>query len=153
MDDSSSFTVNLPEEAATLDLGAQLAKCVQGGLTIWLRGDLGAGKTTFSRGFLRGLGFEGKVKSPTYTLVEPYVISGLNIYHFDLYRFVDEEEWEAAGFREYFNAHTVCLVEWPEKAANLLPTADIEIALAVQHVGRKATITAHTKQGQQCLNH
>lgn len=153
MDDSSSFTVNLPDEAATLALGAKLAKIAQGGLTIWLRGDLGAGKTTFSRGFLRGLGFEGKVKSPTYTLVESYVISGLNIYHFDLYRFTEEEEWEAAGFREYFNAHTVCLVEWPEKAANLLPAADIEIALAVQDVGRKATITAHTKQGQQCLNH
>lgn len=153
MDNSSSFTVNLPDEAATLDLGAKLAKSVQGGLTIWLRGDLGAGKTTFSRGLLRGLGFEGKVKSPTYTLVEPYVISGISLYHFDLYRFIDEEEWEAAGFREYFNAHTVCLIEWPEKAASLLPTADIEIALVVQHIGRKATITGHTKQGQQCLNY
>lgn len=153
MDDSSSFTLNLPDEAATLDFGASFANRMQGGLTIWLRGDLGAGKTTFSRGLLRGLGFSGKVKSPTYTLVESYVISGLSIYHFDLYRFVDEEEWEAAGFREYFNATSVCLVEWPEKAANLLPKADIEIALEVQTVGRKATITAHTKQGQQCLNH
>jgi tRNA threonylcarbamoyladenosine biosynthesis protein TsaE len=143
--------ITLSDEVATLALGARLANCVEGGLTVWLRGDLGAGKTTLSRGLLRGLGFEGKVKSPTYALVESYVISGLTIYHFDLYRFYDEEEWEAVGFREHFNSHSLCLVEWPEKAANLLPAADLEIALQVADIGRKATIMAHTQQGKKCL--
>lgn len=132
-------------------LGARLAKALQGGLTIWLTGNLGAGKTTLVRGLLRGLGYEGKVKSPTYTLVEPYVISGLYLYHFDLYRFVDPEEWEAAGFRDYFNEQSVCLVEWPDKAGDLLPPADIEIALAPSGSGRSAVLSAGTEQGKQCL--
>lgn len=133
-------------------LGARLAKALHGGLAIWLQGNLGAGKTTLVRGLLRGLGYEGKVKSPTYTLVEPYVISGLYLYHFDLYRFVDPEEWEAAGFRDYFNAQSVCLIEWPEKAGDLLPPADIEIALEPSGAGRTATLTARTELGKQCLN-
>jgi tRNA threonylcarbamoyladenosine biosynthesis protein TsaE len=124
---------------------------MKGGLKIWLRGDLGAGKTTLARGLLRGLGYADKVKSPTYTLLEPYVVSGFNLYHFDLYRFIDKEEWEVAGFREYFNSTSVCLVEWPEKAAELLPDADIEIWLTVDGTGRKAALRAKTTQGQQCL--
>lgn len=147
----NDITLALPDEAATLALGGRLAKVLKSGLTIWLRGDLGAGKTTLSRGLMQGLGFSGKVKSPTYTLVEPYVISGLNLYHFDLYRFNDPEEWDAAGFREYFNPDTVCLVEWPEKADGLLPLADIEIELALQGHGRKASIKGNTTQGVQCL--
>jgi len=133
-------------------LGARLARALRGGLAIWLQGNLGAGKTTLVRGLLRGLGYEGKVKSPTYTLVEPYVISGLYLYHFDLYRFVDAEEWEAAGFRDYFNAQSVCLIEWPEKAGDLLPPADIEIALEPSGAGRTAILTAGTELGKQCLN-
>jgi tRNA threonylcarbamoyladenosine biosynthesis protein TsaE len=146
------ITLNLSDEAATMALGARLAEALHGGLAIWLKGNLGAGKTTLVRGLLRGLGYEGKVKSPTYTLVEPYVISGLYLYHFDLYRFVDPEEWEAAGFRDYFNAQSVCLIEWPEKAGDLLPPADIEIALEPSGAGRTATLTARTELGKQCLN-
>lgn len=143
--------LNLPDEAATLALGARLAGVLQGGLAIWLQGDLGAGKTTLVRGLLRGLGYEGKVKSPTYTLVEPYVISGLYLYHFDLYRFVDPEEWEAAGFRDYFNEQSVCLVEWPDKAGDLLPPADIEITLAPSGSGRSAVLSAGTELGKRCI--
>lgn len=141
----------MPDEAATLALGARLAKALQGGLAIWLKGDLGAGKTTLVRGLLRGLGYEGKVKSPTYTLVEPYVISGLYLYHFDLYRFVDPEEWDAAGFRDYFNDQSVCLVEWPEKAGDLMPPADIEITLTPSGTGRSAELSAGTELGGRCL--
>ena len=146
------ITLHLPDEAATMALGARLAGVLQGGLAIWLQGNLGAGKTTLVRGLLRGLGYEGKVKSPTYTLVEPYVISGLYLYHFDLYRFVDPEEWEAAGFRDYFNPESVCLIEWPEKAGDLLPPADIEISLEPSGAGRVAVLTAGTELGKQCLN-
>ncbi|WP_137937092.1 tRNA (adenosine(37)-N6)-threonylcarbamoyltransferase complex ATPase subunit type 1 TsaE [Chitinivorax sp. B] len=143
---------HLPDEAATLALGERLAHSLQMGLVIYLQGDLGAGKTTLSRGLLRGLGFTGKVKSPTYTLVEPYVISSLYLYHFDLYRFNDPLEWEDAGFREYFNAESICLVEWPDKASGLLPAPDLAIYLDVADSGRKLRIDALTTRGQQCLN-
>lgn len=145
------ITLTLPDETATLELGANLAQALEGGLTIWLQGNLGAGKTTLVRGLLRGLGHAGKVKSPTYTLVEPYVVSGLYLYHFDLYRFVDPEEWDAAGFRDYFNSQSVCLVEWPEKAAGLLPAPDVEISLAPSGKGRDAMLSATTEIGKRCL--
>jgi tRNA threonylcarbamoyladenosine biosynthesis protein TsaE len=147
------ITLSLKDELATLELGARLASTLPPGLVIWLRGDLGAGKTTLTRGLLRGLGYEGKVKSPTYTLVEPYVISGLYLYHFDLYRFVDPEEWDAAGFRDYFNRDSVCLVEWPEKASELLPVPDLEIRLTLSGKGRKVSLSANTEVGTQCLEH
>jgi tRNA threonylcarbamoyladenosine biosynthesis protein TsaE len=146
-----NFTFELPDETATLALGARLARIIRPGLVIYLHGDLGAGKTTLVRGLLHGLGHVGKVKSPTYTLVEPYVISGLNLYHFDLYRFVDPEEWEASGFRDYFNAQSVCFVEWPEKASGLLPEPDIDIRLEPQEKGRKGMMTANTDLGKQSL--
>lgn len=148
---SDDITLSLKDEAATLELGFRLASALFPGLVIWLRGDLGAGKTTLTRGLLRGLGFEGKVKSPTYTLVESYVISGLYLYHFDFYRFVDPDEWDAAGFRDYFNRESVCLIEWPEKAQELLPVPDLEIRLAVHGAGREANLSAHTEQGNACL--
>jgi tRNA threonylcarbamoyladenosine biosynthesis protein TsaE len=156
---SSASLVNL-NEAATLDFGATLAKAIQPNLTIYLHGDLGAGKTTLVRGLLHALGHVGKVKSPTYTLVEPYevksnVISSLMLYHFDLYRFNDEEEWDSAGFRDYFNAQSVCVIEWPEKAENVLPTPDLNITFSIknsgQHCSRSVSITSHSKLGQQCL--
>ncbi|HEY3327967.1 MAG TPA: tRNA (adenosine(37)-N6)-threonylcarbamoyltransferase complex ATPase subunit type 1 TsaE [Novimethylophilus sp.] len=147
----NDITQDLPDEAATLALGGRLALALAPGLVIWLRGNLGAGKTTLTRGLLRGLGFQGKVKSPTYTLVESYVISGLYLYHFDLYRFVDPEEWDAAGFRDYFNNESICLVEWPEKADELLPVPDLEIRLVVHGAGREAVLSAHTEHGKQCL--
>jgi tRNA threonylcarbamoyladenosine biosynthesis protein TsaE len=148
---SDHITVSLADEAATIALGARLASILQGGLSLWLVGDLGAGKTTMVRGVLKALGHVGKVKSPTYTLVEPYVISGLYLYHFDLYRFVDPEEWDAAGFRDYFNPQSVCLVEWPEKAAALMPSPDIEIRLMPHGDGREATLEAKSEIGKQCL--
>lgn len=145
------ITFELADEAATLDLGGRLAKKLQPGLTIYLHGDLGAGKTTLVRGMLLALGHEGKVKSPTYTLVEPYVVSGLNLYHFDLYRFIDPEEWDAAGFRDYFNPHSICLVEWPEKAGSMIPSADIDITLMPAAYGRRGQISANTAAGKQFL--
>ncbi|HYD33492.1 MAG TPA: tRNA (adenosine(37)-N6)-threonylcarbamoyltransferase complex ATPase subunit type 1 TsaE [Methylophilaceae bacterium] len=146
-----NFTCELTDEAATLALGKRLATSVQPGLVIYLHGDLGAGKTTLVRGLIQGLGHVGKVKSPTYTLVEPYVISGMNLYHFDLYRFVDPEEWDASGFRDYFNRQSVCLVEWPERASGLLPKADIDIRLEPQGPGRKVVMTANTDTGIRSL--
>lgn len=151
-----TITLELADEAATLALGAKLAKALMPGLTVFLHGDLGAGKTTLSRGLIQAMGHQGRVKSPTYTLVESYVVSGLNIYHFDLYRFVDEEEWEGTGFREHFNADAICLVEWPEKAEALLPKPDVDVFLSVQNLakipGRRARIVANTELGTQCLN-
>lgn len=146
-----NFTQVLPDEAATLDAGGHFASCAKAGLTIYLHGDLGAGKTTFVRGVLHGLGYHGKVKSPTYTLVEPYKLFNFTLYHFDLYRFSDDEEWEAAGFREYFNAHSICMIEWPEKAAQLLPQADIDIYLSHQSSGRLIQYNANTEFGKQCV--
>ena len=147
----SNFTRELADEAATLEAGRQFAAKLQSGQTVYLHGDLGAGKTTFVRGVLQGLGYAGKVKSPTYTLVEPYVVSSYNIYHFDLYRFINEEEWESAGFRDYFNPSSICFVEWPEKAENLLPTPDIDIYLTPYNEGRILQFSAHSDLGRQGL--
>ncbi|MCX7185512.1 MAG: tRNA (adenosine(37)-N6)-threonylcarbamoyltransferase complex ATPase subunit type 1 TsaE [Nitrosospira sp.] len=144
---------HLVDEAATLALGAEIAAVLHPGLIVFLRGNLGAGKTTLARGILRGLGYEGKVKSPTYNLVELYKISRLYFYHFDFYRFNDPIEWEDAGFREYFNAESICLVEWPEKARGLLPAADLEILLGITETGRNVEIQAGTEAGRQCLKH
>lgn len=152
----NNFTLDLADEAATLSFGAVLAKGIHPNLTIYLHGDLGAGKTTLVRGLIHALGYAGKVKSPTYTLVESYILSpetGANftLYHFDLYRFNDDEEWEVAGFRDYFNAESVCLIEWPEKAENVLPTPDINITFMIKASGRTIQITAHSALGSQCL--
>lgn len=149
MDDN--FTLDLADEAATLDFGAVLAKALQPGLIMYLHGNLGAGKTTLVRGLLHAAGHVGKVKSPTYTLVEPYSVGGYNIYHFDLYRFIDDEEWEAAGFRDYFNAQSVCIIEWPEKAENVLPVPDINITFTIQAIGRNVSVSAHSGPGRQYL--
>jgi tRNA threonylcarbamoyladenosine biosynthesis protein TsaE len=146
------FKMHLSDEAATCALGARLARAIVPGLSIYLRGELGSGKTTLARGLLRGLGYAGRVKSPTYTLVELYPISRLNLYHFDFYRFKDPKEWRDAGFGEYFNGASVCLVEWPEKAAGLLPVADLDIAFEFASDGRDLSIRAGTESGKACLN-
>ncbi len=154
----------LSDEAETLACGERFSMRVQAGLVVYLHGDLGAGKTTFVRGVLHGLGHLGKVKSPTYTLVETYELESYQIYvnkvfnytfyHFDLYRFIDENEWEAAGFRDYFNPQSVCMVEWPEKAEHVLPTPDIDVRLSLLNLdskGRKIQFSAASPLGVQCL--
>ena len=120
-------------------------------MVIYLNGDLGAGKTTLVRGILNALGHAGRVKSPTYTLVEPYHIAGLDLRHFDLYRLHDHEEWESAGFRDEFDGHNIFLIEWPERAQGLIPQADVEITFEILAQGRETKIHAHTKMGKQCL--
>ena len=144
-------TLQLASADDTLALGRALAPLLRPGMVIHLRGDLGAGKTTLARGILRGLGYQGRVKSPTFTLLEPYKFSKLYLYHFDFYRFLDPQELEETGFREYFNAESVCLVEWPEKAPDL-PVADLEIEMRVADQGRAIAITAHTEVGRRCLD-
>ncbi len=144
-------SVFLPDEAATMALGNRLALVIEPGLYVALSGDLGSGKTTLTRGILRGLGFQGKVKSPTYTLVEPYNLSKLDLYHFDFYRLNNPQEWLDAGFRDYFEPGTVCLVEWPERGGDLLPVADLKISLSVESSGRRIRIAAETEHGKHCL--
>ncbi|MBI5898771.1 MAG: tRNA (adenosine(37)-N6)-threonylcarbamoyltransferase complex ATPase subunit type 1 TsaE [Rhodocyclales bacterium] len=149
------LTLALADEAATVALGAQLAAHLRPGMVVWLDGDLGAGKTTLVRGLLRAAGESGPVKSPTYTLIEIHVVSGLNFYHFDFYRFNHAEEYLDAGLDEYFSAGGICLVEWPEKAAPFLPAADIQIELRVPpgaaNEGRVARISAASARGRTCL--
>jgi tRNA threonylcarbamoyladenosine biosynthesis protein TsaE len=142
----------LSDEAATLALGNQLAQVLEPGMFVALLGNLGSGKTTLTRGVLRGLGFAGKVKSPTYTLVELYNLSRLDLYHFDLYRFNDPQEWVDAGFGDYFEPRHLCLVEWPERAGGLLPVPDLEISLNVEDDGRRIRIAAETEHGKRCLD-
>ncbi|BEV73351.1 MULTISPECIES: tRNA (adenosine(37)-N6)-threonylcarbamoyltransferase complex ATPase subunit type 1 TsaE [unclassified Paludibacterium] len=151
MDSHDTSLCYLPDEAATLALAGRFARALTPGLVIHLHGDLGAGKTTFTRGLLQGLGYQGKVKSPTYTLVETYSLPALTLHHFDLYRFADPEEWEDAGFRDYFAADTVCLVEWPDKAQGLLPPPDLILALEVADSGRHYRFTALSEAGKTCL--
>jgi tRNA threonylcarbamoyladenosine biosynthesis protein TsaE len=148
----NAFSVFLSDEDATLALGQRLAHAIKPGMTVFLEGNLGAGKTTLTRGVLRGLGFNGRVKSPTYTLVEPYTVSSLYFYHFDLYRFNDPSEWEDAGFRDYFNPESVCLIEWADKADGQLPAPDWIIELAPENEGRRLLLTAMTTLGLACQN-
>lgn len=143
----------MKDEAATIEAGKAFAAYLPVSLVVFLHGNLGAGKTTFVRGVLQGLGHQGKVKSPTYTIVEPYKVFGKILYHFDLYRFNDEEEWEMAGFREYFNDESICMIEWPEKAATLMPNADIDIELSLAKEGRCIKYTANNNKAAQLLSH
>ncbi len=149
----------LPDEAATLALGAALGATLPENMSpavvVYLEGDLGAGKTTLVRGLLRKVGAGETAKSPTYTLVEPYVISGLNLYHFDFYRFNVPEEFLDAGLDEYFSdkaANCLCLVEWPDRAQPYLPAADLCVQLALDGTGRRASIEAGSARGQQWLS-
>ena len=142
----------MPDAAATEALGAALAAGVAPGRVLHLRGDLGAGKTTVVRGVLRALGHEGKVKSPTYTLVEPYALSRLHLYHFDFFRLKEAAEWESSGFREYFGPHAACLVEWPERVGAALGTPDIELRLDFADTGRRASLTPRTPAGEAWLS-
>lgn len=142
-------SVYLPDEAATVAAGRTLGRLLEGRGLITLRGNLGCGKTTLSRGLIQSLGHKGAVKSPTYTLVEPYEIGSLQIFHYDLYRLSDPEELEFLGMRDFLDANTLTLVEWPERAGKLLPPADLALSLQVEGTGRRLSWKSHTERGQQ----
>jgi tRNA threonylcarbamoyladenosine biosynthesis protein TsaE len=144
--------LKLPDAAATARLGAALAPGVGPGRVLHLSGDLGTGKTTLVRGLLRALGVTGPVKSPTYTWVEPYTVSRLDLYHFDFYRLTDRTEWLSSGLREYFRPDAFCIVEWPEKAASLLPSPDVRIHLQYEGESRQARIDSQSPAGEAWLS-
>ncbi|WP_165720750.1 tRNA (adenosine(37)-N6)-threonylcarbamoyltransferase complex ATPase subunit type 1 TsaE [Bordetella trematum] len=153
----AQLDLHLPDEHATDALAAQLTPLLDGhsgpaGGRIHLRGDLGAGKTAFTRALLRASGVEGRIKSPTYALLESYKVSNLYFYHFDFYRLSDPREWLDAGFRDLLRDDAVILIEWPERAGTLLPPPDLEICLIHTDPGRDATLIAHTARGQTWLN-
>lgn len=145
-------TVTLEQSADMEAWGESLAACLRAGLMVFLSGELGAGKTTLVRGVLRGLGYSGSVKSPTFTLVEPYEgIGSFNVYHFDLYRMRNAEELEDMGWRDYVNESSVCLVEWPEKGQGVLPVPDITITIRQTDHARQLTPRASTLAGRTVL--
>tara|TARA_B100000749_G_C18253665_1_gene393443 strand:- start:238 stop:654 length:417 start_codon:yes stop_codon:yes gene_type:complete len=129
-------TYIIEHEQAMLDFAQQFSQRIKPGQTIHLIGNLGAGKTTFVRGILRALGHYGAVKSPTFTIVEPYQINQLMLYHFDLYRIEDPEELELIGMRDYMHKNSLCFIEWPEKADGYLPKPDITCYIDIQGNGR-----------------
>lgn len=145
-----NFTLNTL--ATTTNLAKAIAKAIVPNFVIGLSANLGAGKTTLTREILRSIGIKGTIKSPTFTLVEPYAINEINIYHFDLYRFNDPEEWYAAGFDEYFSGRYICFIEWPEKGMNLIPNLDWNITIDISNqLERRLIITALTNTGVKCL--
>lgn len=149
-DSDSSVSAHLENELDTESAGAALAPALAPGLVIHLAGNLGAGKTTLVRGTLRALGYSGKVKSPTYTLIEPYVVSRLHLYHFDFYRFAVPEEYLEAGLDEYFSGEGVCIVEWPDKADPYAAKPDVVADLSPDGAGRLIKVAALTEAGRSC---
>jgi tRNA threonylcarbamoyladenosine biosynthesis protein TsaE len=143
--------VPIASEETMVEAGRALAKVLAPGMAVYLRGDLGAGKTTLARGVARGLGHAGAVKSPTYTLVEPYYDLSPVLYHFDLYRLGDPEELEFMGIRDYFNDRSIALVEWPERGGDFLPTPDLALTIAIDGEARVLSMTAHSDRGRESV--
>lgn len=146
-----SYEITLPDLNATNRLAASLAKSLTPGLSIYLLGDLGAGKTTLVRVMLAALGHTGVTKSPTYTLVETYSVADLTINHFDLYRLADPSELEYIGIRDYITPTSICIFEWAKKGLGHIPQADLEITLSVQNNNRAAVLVANSTQGEKLL--
>lgn len=135
-----------------VDLGRRLGEVLPAGISLHLRGDLGAGKTTLTRGIARALGHAGAVKSPTYTIVEPYDMLTPPLYHFDLYRLADPEELELLGLRDYFSGDAIVVVEWPERGAGFLPAPDLEISIGVDGARRFVSLGARSRAARLCLD-
>lgn len=147
----ADFQIDLPDEAASILFAERLAQQLQPGAVLFLRGDLGVGKTSLCRGVLTGLGHRGNVKSPTYTLVEPYDLAGQLVYHFDLYRLGEPSELEFMGCRDYFDDESICLVEWPEQGVGVLPVPDLELEILVKGRGRRLLCRAHSDRGRAII--
>lgn len=143
--------VNLSDEPATLEFAGRVFRALPSGCLVFLHGNLGAGKTTFVRGCLRAAGFSGAVKSPTFTLVEEYVLPDRTLFHFDLYRLNDPEELEWMGIRDYLRADAICFIEWPERGEGLLPEPDLVVDLHIENSGRRAELSAGTEGGRDVL--
>ena len=153
MSSFGSFTQFLPDEAATIAAGAKIGRALNTGCVVFLVGELGAGKTTFTRGALRALGHAGSVKSPTYTLCEPYDLANeAQLCHLDLYRLSNPEELEFLGIRDYVASGAILLIEWPSKGEGWLPAPDLQVALQATDTGRQLEISAMTADGQDLLN-
>lgn len=151
--DTITLHQTLETEADTLHFAGVLAAGLSRPLVVYLEGELGAGKTTFSRGLIQALGHQGSVKSPTYTIVEPYTLASGAVYHMDLYRLADPEELEYLGVRDYLEEQAILLVEWPSRGTGVIPVPDLVLTLAVQGEGRGLTLTAHTPSGKASLAH
>ncbi len=147
----SSLTIDAEGEEAMVALGGRLAKALTPGMVVHLEGGLGMGKTTLSRGIVQGYGHTGAVKSPTYTLVEPYELGELRLYHFDLYRLGDPEELEFMGIRDYFTSDSISLVEWPARGLGVLPPADLVINIERKGSGRQLQLSANSARGDAVL--
>ncbi|AOF52371.1 tRNA (adenosine(37)-N6)-threonylcarbamoyltransferase complex ATPase subunit type 1 TsaE [Rodentibacter caecimuris] len=152
----NELTQYIPDESTMLRFGKKLAETIlkchtERAVILYFNGDLGAGKTTLTRGMVQGLGFQGNVKSPTYTLVEEYNITGKMIYHFDLYRLADPEELEFMGIRDYFAKDSICLIEWAEKGDGILPPADLLVNIDYYDDARNITLIAQNALGEQII--
>lgn len=147
----TALTLDIGDAEAMERLGAALGAHLRGGEVIYLIGDLGVGKTTLVRGLLRGRGHRGPVRSPTYTLVEPYELPPLILYHLDLYRLADPEELEWIGIRDLLGAVSVALVEWPERGRGVLPAADLSVTIRYQDRGRWVTLTGQSAAGDRLV--
>jgi len=150
---TESHSEYLADEAATVAAGRRLGEAVKlgEGCVIFLDGVLGAGKTTFCRGLLAAFGHAGPVKSPTYTLVEPYEFQGAKVFHFDLYRLGEPEELEYMGIRDYFQPGSLCVIEWPGRGEGFLPEADLLVKVTPENSGRRLSMHGSSLLGRQCL--